>query len=143
MVGGGVEVKCNPQTLDLGRYLSEISLSVHVGTLHLASSLLDTVHAVEGGEEGVDSTIASVCVLIPVHNGEQYLAQCLHSLLTRPQCCPFEVLVVDDGSTDKSADIAETIRLQAETGSFLNNPGASQNSVLDPHVTASVCNCAF
>jgi hypothetical protein len=129
MVGGGVEVKCNPQTLDLYRYLSDISLSVHVGALHLAPSTPDTECAVaqgEGGGEGgvgVDTKIPSVCVLISVHNGEPYLAQCLHSLLTRPQHCSFEVLIVDDGSTDRGMDIAETVRLQAESGAFLNNPG--------------------
>jgi Glycosyl transferase family 2 len=129
IVGGGVEVKCNPQTLDLSRYLSEICLSVHVGALHFAPSTPDAVCAVGrggGGGGGVfEAKMPSVCVLIPVYNGELYLAQCLYSVMTRPQCCSFEVLVVDDGSTDRSTDIAETVRLQAETGTFNNNPGVS------------------
>jgi cellulose synthase/poly-beta-1,6-N-acetylglucosamine synthase-like glycosyltransferase len=119
--------------LDFSRYLSEISLSVHVGALHLAPSTPDAVGTAGrgGGVGGVDFKIPSVCVLIPVYNGELYLAQCLNSVMTRPQCCSFEVLVVDDGSTDRSTDIADTVRLQAETGSFINNPGVSQNSILN------------
>ena len=139
MVGGGVEVKCNPQTLDLYRYLSDISLSVHVGALHLAPSTPDTECAVARGGGGVNTKIPSVCVLISVHNGEPYLAQCLHSLLTRPQHCSFEVLIVDDGSTDRGMDIAETARLQAESGAFLNNPGIALYTC---HATASYRNCA-
>jgi glycosyltransferase involved in cell wall biosynthesis len=104
-----------------------------VGALHLAPSTPDAVGTAGrgGGVGGVDFKIPSVCVLIPVFNGELYLAQCLNSVMTRPQCCSFEVLVVDDGSTDRSTDIADTVRLQAETGSFINNPGVSQNSILN------------
>ena len=45
-----------------------------------------------------------VSVIIPVYNVEKYLVECLDSLLT--QTLPeFEVLCVDDGSTDSSIDI--------------------------------------
>lgn len=118
----------NLQTLDLSRYLSEISVSVHVGSLHMAPSgtdAADSPSVPERVNRGLTlSESPSVCVLIPVHNGEPYLAQCLHSLLTRTQNCSFEVLVVDDGSTDSSAHIAETVRVEAENGVFSNNPGA-------------------
>jgi teichuronic acid biosynthesis glycosyltransferase TuaG len=47
-----------------------------------------------------------VSVLVPVYNRADVLAMCLHSVLGQTYG-KLELLVVDDGSTDASADIAE------------------------------------
>ncbi|HET7328288.1 MAG TPA: glycosyltransferase family 2 protein [Nocardioidaceae bacterium] len=44
-------------------------------------------------------------VIVPVYNVEQYLAECLDSILAQT-FGDFEVVLVDDGSTDSSSDIA-------------------------------------
>jgi glycosyltransferase involved in cell wall biosynthesis len=44
-------------------------------------------------------------VIIPVYNGEKYLGDAIHSVLD-PGHAPMEVIVVDDGSTDGTAEIA-------------------------------------
>lgn len=46
-----------------------------------------------------------VSCVVPVYNGERFLAEALESILgqTHP---PYEVLVVDDGSTDGTAEVA-------------------------------------
>lgn len=46
-----------------------------------------------------------VAVGIPVHNGERFLAEALHSVLVQTHP-PSDVVVVDDGSDDATADIA-------------------------------------
>jgi glycosyltransferase involved in cell wall biosynthesis len=46
----------------------------------------------------------AVSVVIPVYNGERYLGQCLDSIF-KQTCSDFEVIVVDDGSTDATASI--------------------------------------
>lgn len=47
-----------------------------------------------------------VSVIIPVYNTEEYLAECLNSLV-RQTLDDIEILVVDDGSTDGSLKIAK------------------------------------
>lgn len=71
------------------------------------------------------SVQASVAVVIPVHDGEAFLAETLASVAA--QTLPAaEVIVVDDGSTDRSAAVARAagarVLQQANAG-----PGAARN----------------
>ncbi len=47
-------------------------------------------------------------VVIPVHDGESVLPRCLRGLRDSVGVEPFEIVVVDDGSTDASARVAES-----------------------------------
>jgi glycosyltransferase involved in cell wall biosynthesis len=49
---------------------------------------------------------ARVSAIVPVFNGERYLEEGLRSVVEQ-SLPPFEVIVVDDGSTDRSPEIAE------------------------------------
>ncbi|REJ66498.1 MAG: glycosyltransferase family 2 protein [Planctomycetota bacterium] len=49
----------------------------------------------------------SIGVIVPVYNGERYLAAAIESILGQTHL-PDEVVVIDDGSTDDSAAIAES-----------------------------------
>ncbi len=51
----------------------------------------------------------SVSVIIPVYNGDRYLAETIDSVLA--QSVPaFEVLVIDDGSSDRTAEVVKRYR---------------------------------
>jgi glycosyltransferase involved in cell wall biosynthesis len=50
-----------------------------------------------------------VSVIIPVYNCERYLAEAIESVLAQTYR-PIEVIVVDDGSTDSSGDIARSYK---------------------------------
>ena len=61
-----------------------------------------------GGMKTVD-----VSVIIPVYNGERYLAEAIGSVLTQT-IQPREIIVVDDGSTDGSTAVAERFSGQVQ-----------------------------
>jgi glycosyltransferase involved in cell wall biosynthesis len=48
---------------------------------------------------------ALVSVILPVYNGEKFLAQAVENVL-KQACRPLEIIVVDDGSTDGTAQVA-------------------------------------
>ena len=51
--------------------------------------------------------IASLSIIIPVYNGERCIARCLKSVYQKNIDIPFEVIVVDDGSTDQTKQIVD------------------------------------
>ncbi|WP_242363783.1 glycosyltransferase family 2 protein [Limosilactobacillus antri] len=53
--------------------------------------------------------MAKVSVIVPVYNDEQYLADCVDSIL-RQSYQDIELILVDDGSTDDSPQICENYR---------------------------------
>lgn len=48
-------------------------------------------------------------VIVPVYNVEQYLRECIESIIPQVMACPFgaEVVLIDDGSTDMSWKICD------------------------------------
>jgi glycosyltransferase involved in cell wall biosynthesis len=56
----------------------------------------------ESSEAAVNPLVTAI---ISVHNEENHLAECLQSLKAQTYA-PLEILVVDDGSTDRSRDVA-------------------------------------
>jgi hypothetical protein len=54
-----------------------------------------------------DSAQPEVSIIVPARNEEACLGACLASL-TAQQGVPFEIVVVDDGSSDRTADIARS-----------------------------------
>ncbi|MDQ0256577.1 glycosyltransferase involved in cell wall biosynthesis [Evansella vedderi] len=67
-----------------------------------------------------------VSVIIPVYNAEQYIAECIESLLsqTLKEC---EFIFINDGSTDKSREIIKAFKLHDERIKLINqeNQGVS------------------
>ena len=56
-----------------------------------------------------------ISVLIPVYNAEKYLPQCLQSLAEQTYT-DFEIIAVDDGSTDGSPEVLQSFAVRAPLG---------------------------
>lgn len=50
-----------------------------------------------------------ISILIPVYNGEKYIGACLDSIM-KQSSNDYEVVIVDDGSTDKTYNICESYK---------------------------------
>lgn len=68
-----------------------------------------------------------ISVIIPVYNGERYLGEAIESVLGQ-SWHPLEIIVVDDGSTDGSANVAASFGRQVRYYFQPNaGPGAARN----------------
>lgn len=54
-----------------------------------------------------------VSIVVPIYNSELYLSRCINSILAQSYNC-FELILVDDGSTDNSGRICQNYVMQDE-----------------------------
>ena len=75
-----------------------------------------------------------ISIIIPVYNVKKYLRECLDSILAQSYK-DFEIIIVDDGSTDSSGNICDEYSMKYENIKVLhkNNNGLSsaRNAGLD------------
>ena len=48
-----------------------------------------------------------ISVIVPFYNAENHIKKCLNTLLNQDFTKRFEIIMIDDGSTDKSRNIIE------------------------------------
>lgn len=68
-----------------------------------------------------------ISIIIPVYNGEKYLQRCIDSIRHQTYT-DFEVIIVDDGSTDGSASICDNVARQDDKFQVIHqsNAGVSE-----------------
>jgi glycosyltransferase involved in cell wall biosynthesis len=71
-----------------------------------------------------------ISVILPVYNGEKYLAEAVESICQQGYT-PLELIIVDDGSTDRTAEIAHSFNLDVRYVCQPNaGPAAARNTGL-------------
>ena len=70
----------------------------------------------------------TVSVVVPLYNTEKYIAECIESVLDQT-LRDLEVLVIDDGSRDRSMEIVEEIASQDSRVRLLRHPGGANLGV--------------
>lgn len=48
-----------------------------------------------------------ISIIIPVYNKEEYLEKCLRSIIENDVGSDIEVILIDDGSTDRSGELCD------------------------------------
>lgn len=77
-------------------------------TAHKCLTMLDGTTSETSNKQVADSRRPFVSVVIPVHNQVEYTVQCLQGIYETGSKLPFEVIVVDNASTDSTpAKLAE------------------------------------
>ena len=71
----------------------------------------------------IKKTVPTFSIIIPMYNVEKYIGECLDSILAQT-FDNYEVIVVDDCSTDNSVKIVESYRPKFNVG------GATQSHLL-------------
>ena len=76
----------------------------------------------------------SLSIIIPVYNCEKTIKKCLHSIFSQKTDLNYEIIIVDDGSTDNSIHVIENIIADKSNVKFLQQEnagaGAARNKAL-------------
>lgn len=84
-------------------------------------------------------------IIVPVYNVEAYLAECVDSLLAQDTSEPYEIILVDDGSTDRSGAICDSYAAANEQVRVFHKPNGGVSSARNAGIRSAkgmyVCFC--
>jgi peptidoglycan/xylan/chitin deacetylase (PgdA/CDA1 family) len=72
-------------------------------------SAVTNPHAEEHEQSAADEPRPYVSVVIPAYNEELWLERCIRALQRQQTAVPYEIIVVDNNSTDSTAEIAQRL----------------------------------
>ena len=69
-----------------------------------------------------------VSIIVPVYNVERFLLSTLDSLVHQEDNVDYEILLIDDGSLDRSADICDKYASECNKISVIHKPNGGLSS---------------
>lgn len=84
----------------------------------------------ENGAQKRSNEVAEISILVPVYNVEKYLGACLDSILEQT-FTDFEVICMDDGSTDKSGDILDEYAIKDSRISVIHKENSGYGKTMN------------
>lgn len=69
-----------------------------------------------------------ISFIIPIYNAEDYLAQCIESIFAQRGAYSYEIILIDDESTDNSLAIAQAYAGKDSRVTILTQPHAGQSA---------------
>ena len=63
----------------------------------------------------------SISVVVPIYNTEEYLDECIESILNQTYK-DIELILIDDGSTDRSGEICDKYKAQDKRVTVAHTP---------------------
>ena len=71
-----------------------------------------------------------ISVIVPVYNGEPFIEKCLKSILDQNFDKSYEIIMINDGSNDKSVELIKKCNftnLRLHSLPFISGPAAARN----------------
>lgn len=78
----------------------------------------------------------TLSIIIPVYNTERYLRECIESILTQ-SFTDFELILIDDGSTDRSGEICEEYKKKDNRIVFIKKENGGVSDARNVGITLS------
>ena len=69
--------------------------------------------------ERLDSRETLISVIVPVHNGQNYLESCIRSIENQT-CGNLEVIIINDGSVDGTVDVCGALQAAYDNVHVIN-----------------------
>jgi len=76
-------------------------------------------------------------IIIPVYNGAEHIGQCLNSVLLQRNVDNFQIIVVNDGSTDNTMSIVQKYSLQYPNITLINQKNAGVSAARNAGIQQS------
>ena len=90
-------------------------------------------------QEETNSSAAKVSVVVPAYNAAGVITSCVKALQEQDSSPPYEIIVVDDGSSDNTADLAEESGAQVIRHTERRGAAAARNSGIGAAAGDIIC----